>query len=520
MKSKYVWIIIIVAVVGIVSFIAYRQVNAKSAAAETLSIETGIVRRGDLTVSIDSTGNIVPRAEVELAFMSGGRMADVLVREGDTVKAGAALARLDTDALEAAVSQAQAGLDVADANLQTAKTQLEMVTIAANADEAAWRESNWTTDLSDEIAQPGWYFDKSEQITAAQTEVNAAWATLDTTHTNLKVVLQTASSGNFIAIEKRLADAQAAFLTAKDLSNQAETSTDAILKEQAQAVLDAAQIELEAAQDEYDQSLTPQAAADVLEARARLTVARVRYDTAINTFNQLLTGDESLEVKAAKDSVKQAEAAVDQAQAALDAANIALNQATLKAPINGVITALFIEPGEMANSGQTVVVVGDLSNLNVEVNVSETDVAQLSEGMEVHASLDAFPANELSGKVTYIEPVATVESGVVLYAVTVSLSTTELPLRSGMTVNLTFPIEQQTDTLIVPFRAVETESGQAYVTRVTDRGTERVSVMLGLITDTQVEILSGLNEGDVVTVYANPAQDTELMSNPMFGGGQ
>ena len=97
----------------------------------------------------------------------------------------------------------------------------------------------------------------------------------------------------------------------------------------------------------------------------------------------------------------------------------------------------------MANSGQTVVVVGDLLNLNVEVNVSETDVAQLSEGMEVHASLDAFPANELSGKVTYIEPIATVKSGVVLYAVTVSLSTTELSLRSGMTVNLTFPIEQQ-----------------------------------------------------------------------------
>jgi hypothetical protein len=55
---------------------------------------------------------------------------------------------------------------------------------------------------------------------------------------------------------------------------------------------------------------------------------------------------------------------------------------------------------------------------------------------------------------------------------------------------------------------------------VAGSGSERVAVTLGLITDTQVEILSGLKEREVVTVYANPVQDTELMKNPMFGGGQ
>ena len=89
-----------------------------------------------------------------------------------------------------------------------------------------------------------------------------------------------------------------------------------------------------------------------------------------------------------------------------------------------------------------------------------------------------------------------------------------------MTVNVTLPIEQRNDTLLVPLRAVETEDGQAYVTRVTASGSERVAVMLGLITDTQVEILSGINEGDVVTVFANPVQETELMSHPPSGEGQ
>jgi multidrug efflux pump subunit AcrA (membrane-fusion protein) len=111
---------------------------------------------------------------------------------------------------------------------------------------------------------------------------------------------------------------------------------------------------------------------------------------------------------------------------------------------------------------------------------------------------------------------------VVLYSVTVRLDPTDLPLRSGMTTNVVFPIEQRNDILMVPFRAIETEGGQAYLTRVTDSGreAERVAVTMGLITDTQIEILSGIEEGDVVTVYANPVQDTELMHNPMFSGGQ
>ena len=95
-----------------------------------------------------------------------------------------------------------------------------------------------------------------------------------------------------------------------------------------------------------------------------------------------------------------------------------------------------------------------------------------------------------------------------------------MPLRSGMTINVSFPLEQRTDALLVPFRAIETEGGQAYLTRVTASGFERVAVTMGLITDTQIEILSGISEGDVVTVYANPVQDTELMRSPMFGGGQ
>src|SRR5690606_37353425 len=123
-----------------------------------------------------------------------------------------------------------------------------------------------------------------------------------------------------------------------------------------------------------------------------------------------------------------------------------------------------------------------------------SDVSRVQVGMTVFVSVDAFPFQQLSGQVTEIAPSANVQSGVVLYPVTIQLDPTDLPLRPGMTVNVTFPVQQRTDTLLVPFGGVETEGGQAYVSRVTASGTERVAVTLGLITDTHVEILSGLEE--------------------------
>jgi multidrug efflux pump subunit AcrA (membrane-fusion protein) len=244
--------------------------------------------------------------------------------------------------------------------------------------------------------------------------------------------------------------------------------------------------------------------------QARLSVSIAEYDLS----------DMRDDYYEESDQVKRSKAKLEQAQVSLQQAEWRLEQATLKAPINGIVTALFVEPGEMANSGQAVIILSDLANLDVDVNLDETDVARIEMGMMVVVTVDAFPGAEVSGEVIKIAPTADVQSGVVLYPVTVRLDPIALPLRSGMTVNVMFTLEERKDTLVVPFRAVETEGGQAYLTRVTVSGTERVAVTMGLITDTQIEILSGIEEGDVITVYANPVQDTELMHNPMFSGGQ
>lgn len=190
----------------------------------------------------------------------------------------------------------------------------------------------------------------------------------------------------------------------------------------------------------------------------------------------------------------------------------------MNSPMTAVVTTLDHQVGETVNPGQTTVVLSDFTSMEATVNLDETDVARVTVGMPVVITLDAFSGEILEGVVTEVALVADVQSGVVLYPVTVLLRSNNLPLRSGMTIDVTFPIQEKKDTLIVPFRAVETMDGKAFVTRVTSAGQEKVGVTLGLITETEVEILSGLNPGDVITVFADPQQDSELMKNPMFGG--
>jgi len=461
--------VILIVVIAAVGILVSQRIAARSTASEASATETAVVQRGDLSVTVEAAGSLAPHAEVALAFTSGGRVAEVLVVEGQPVEAGQPLVRLETDDLALQVTQAEIALRQAEIQLETLREP---------PDEA--------------------------DIERAQDTVEQAAAALRLAQINAD------GAQNSAVVNEALEDAQSTYQEALNdynywLNEYDAGDADYWFVDDARQTLDDAQLALDRVQQQSDQIV--QSASNDL-ARAADT-----YRQAQSDLENLLAGPDERDIEAAQ-------LQVDQSRAALEQARLRLEQATLTAPIAGTVTTLKVQPGEMSSTGQSAVVVSDLTALEAEVNLDETDVSRIQMGMTVLVSVDAFPGQPLTGQVTEIALSANVQSGVVLYPVTVRFDPADLPLRSGMTVNVTFPIEQRTDTLIVPFRAVETEGGQAYVTRVTDSGSEHVAVTLGLITDTQVEISSGLNEGDVVTVFANPVQDTEIMKNPIFGGGQ
>jgi HlyD family secretion protein len=456
MSKKNIWIISIVIVIAALGFVAMRQIAAKKAAAESPATETAVVERGDLSVTVEAVGSLTPPTEITLAFPVAGKLYEIPVSEGQTVKQGDLLARLEDNI------QAEADFQALFIGAGIAKSELA----AVNAQEALDDAIN---DLKYLIGSVTYYWE--EQL--AQSE-----QTLITLNTD-----SNASTEQKAEAQKTVDDAH--------------RKRDYFL---------AQNIDYLEKEDNYfvDDS-------DIALARANLENAKII----------LLDANAALEiVKNGPSALKAPLTALGPEMARLERTRLNMENTRLTAQEDGVVTTLYYQAGEFANPGTPVIALTDVSILEADVNLDETDVVRIATDMTVVVTVDAFPGMEMSGKVIEIAPTANIQSGVVLYSVTVRLDPTDLPLRSGMTINVIFPIEQRNDILMVPFRAIETESGQAYLTRVTVSGTERVAVTMGLITDTQIEILSGIEEGDVVTVYANPVQDTQLMHNPMFSGGQ
>jgi len=331
-----------------------------------------------------------------------------------------------------------------------------------------------------------------------------------------------------------IAVAEAALRSAK--ANYAKVATPVRPEEfaMAKADLEKAAAAVRRAQADYDRiggasnpmiAMTQQALA--------LEQATQEYQKAKAAFDLKVNGPRAEDLVTAQAQVDQAQAQLEKlkntprpedvvvAQVQVDQTRLRLKYATLTAPIAGMITSVRFQAGEMVGAGQTVLVLMNLDALQVGINLDETDVTRIGVDAPATVTLDAFPDAQLAGRVKSIDAAATVQSGVVLYPVTLALSDgARVPLRPGMTANVTIAVEKRENVLLAPFRSIETKDGQAFVTRVKGSATERVPVTLGLITDTQIEILSGVSEGDLVAVYANPVQDSSLQMRTPFSGGK
>jgi multidrug resistance efflux pump len=208
-----------------------------------------ILKKGDTTLTASGS---IETVEVTISPEIGGKVSAVQVDEGTSVKSGDVLFRLDDTLLKAQRAVAAAGLDsartavtTANAALSTAQAQYDLAVNAAQAEAAATRTSTWTADNPTGYTLPGWYFNRSEAITAIQSEVDAAKSARDAAQTSLDVLQNDSSASSFLDIEKRLNDTRAAFAVA-----------DAVLT-RAKAAKDNADLQL-AAQKRYDSAKTGQ----------------------------------------------------------------------------------------------------------------------------------------------------------------------------------------------------------------------------------------------------------------------
>jgi len=404
----------------------------------------------------------ISASSTRLAPEVGGKILEIKVNKGDTVKAGDVVFRLDDQILQAqrdqaaaAIQVAQAAVDAAQQKLSNARAQSAVTAQAARLQDAQNRINTWKTDQSDKFKQPVWYFQKSEQITALQSEIDAAQKALDSELANLQDTLKKSSSEDVAAAEKRLAAAQAAYQSADQSLTQAkDAKNNTDLVNAAQKNLDAAQSELDAAQQAYNKMLSTTAATDVSEARASVAAAQSRSDNAVSAMDKLMTGDQSLQIQVAQTAVDQAQTGVTQAQATLTQAqanlkllDVQISKLTVTAPTAGIVLSRPQNPGEITAPGATVVEIGSLDQVKLTVYVPEDQYGKIKLGQDVKVSVDSFQGKTFIGSVTNISNqaeftprnVQTVEGrSTTVYAIEITIPNPDHDLKDGMPADATF----------------------------------------------------------------------------------
>jgi len=246
------------------------------------------------------------------------------------------------------------------------------------------------------------------------------------------------------------------------------------------------------AQRDYDK-IAQKPDAESSEEALALEEAKVAYEVAKAEFDQLMKGTPSLELEQLRNAVARAEMELREAKRQLEATRI-------YAPFTGTIMRIAPQPGENVYGFTPLIWLADLSTLEIHAEIDETDVGEVAIGQPVRIHLDAFPERDLSGKVISLAPGPSGTKGITTYQAIISLERTDLPLRPGMGASLTISTRSIENALLVPRRAVH-QIGRDSVVYIREGKRRRaVVVTIGLSNESEVQILAGVKEGQMVFI--------------------
>ncbi|HOU12690.1 MAG TPA: efflux RND transporter periplasmic adaptor subunit [Anaerolineae bacterium] len=459
MKKVLTWIIILALVGGGVAAYFWWH-NDQAAKAQSQSIlRTGQVTRGDLTISVVASGNVVVKNKLDVRFDSAGIVEHVYARVNQRVRAGEELARLATADLERAVQQAEIALEQATLN-------------------------------RDMLLKPV----AGEDVELARLSVQSAAQALEAAHLGK----QTAQ----IDADAMIVQAQRARENAfKDYRAREGTNAE------------------ESARIKYENTEEQERIAKI-NAEVTVEQAQAQWLTAYSRYQQAVESLRKLEQSPDEQQIRQAELQIEQAQLNLEQARARLADARLTAPFAGLIAAVNVQENLQALPGVAAFTLVDDSQFYVDVTVDEIDIGKVRVGQAADVTLDAYPQAVLAGEVESIAPGALNVGGIISYKLRVHLTDTRaVNIRDGMTASIVIYTERVEDILLAPNWAVRTDqsSGETtlYCTVLRADGVpERRAITRGRYNDTFTEILSGLNEGDTVVLIA---EERTLLDFSAFG---
>lgn len=261
------------------------------------------------------------------------------------------------------------------------------------------------------------------------------------------------------------------------------------------------------------------------QARAQVNSAEVNVQNAEASLSVLEQGTTPQQIEMDQSAVQVAQVNVTSARTALD-------QATLTAPVDGVVAAVNVTVGEQvgssgasssssSSSSSPAIVVLTPGLFEVTGTVSDAQVNEVALGQQAQV-VPAGSQEAIPGKVTQVAEEATVSSGVATFPVTVLLSGTNNSLRVGMSASVSIVVNQVVQVLTVPTSAVHTTAAGSTVNVLVDGKSTPRAVTVGASDATRTQILSGLNAGDqvvIATVTSSIPTSGSGTGARAFGGG-
>jgi HlyD family secretion protein len=456
MKRTVIVIALIVVLAGIAGYEYWLRT------AKPTPVDVAVVRRGTISVSFTADAIVkVPSVDVSTKVM--GRLTLLSAREGATVRRGQVLARIDSEEMQAAVAQSRAAVTTALAAVRQTEAALSAARkqFAASRSRAEAELAGAEADLQRVLRGP-----RTQEIAQAKEQVTVAQARCDGATLELGRARELYAAD---AIPKaRLDEAEEAF-------RQAQAQLNAAIK--ALELLQAGATEEEKA-----------------VARARVDAAKAGIES-LAALREEITGREA-GVVAAKSQVAQAQAALAQSESAL-------SSSVIVSPVDGTISRVPVERGEIVSPQTTLVTIVTNERQWVEADVSDEDAAKVRIRQVVSVTSPGTPGRKFAGTVFEISPQgelkeeATLRTRIVRVKVRLADG---VVLKPGLAVDVEGRNDMATDAVLIPSDAMIFKDKRNMVFLVVDGKAVEREIRTGYFTHDRTEVLSGLRAGDRVIV--------------------
>jgi HlyD family secretion protein len=478
------------------------------------AVEVVRVSRGEIRSELQLSGTIEASSQVMVFPKVAEKIIQMNVDEGSRVKKGDALAVIERKELELQLDQARAAYQAAQTAYEQTK-QLAEVRVKTQISQA--RAQLQSAQVALQQVQALAKIRTTSQIAQAEAGLAALEANLEKLKRGAREEDRRQAEAAVNQAKANLANAESNYERMKNLydsgaiskqSYEAAQTQQDVVKAQYAIALEQKELIDKGAREEDIRAMEAQ----VRQAEAALKLAQAQAETVswekdealaraqVESAMAALRSAEALDdAKSWEAEIISAETAMAQAKAALELAQKRLDDATIIAPISGVVSERYLDLGAMATPTSPLFEIVDMDAVKATVSVIESDLGKLKLNDRAWVAVDAL-SQPVEGKVSLISP--TLDRSSRSAKVEITVDNRDLKLKPGMFAKVSVPIDIRESALLIPRAAVieDSEKNTRTVFVVEDNRGKRRQVEFGLTQGNIIEVSSGLVEGDAVVV--------------------